>query len=178
MRAVAPSLCAGLHLPLVSTLCCKGCLRDERSGGGDFVYGHEAIELTTDAEILTAREVMRQWRSGIAEEDYVATVRRMMDAGYRQVALVEAGKVRAVAGFRIFEMLYAARILYVDDLSTDERLRSRGHGRALLDWLKSEARSNACAELHLDSGVQRASAHKFYFRENLTVNCFHFRCGL
>jgi GNAT superfamily N-acetyltransferase len=136
------------------------------------------IELATDAEILTGREVMRQLRPGIAEEDYLATVRRMMDAGYRQVALVEDGEVRAMAGFRIFEMLYAGRILYVDDLSTDERVRSRGCGRALLDWLKSHARSNGCAELHLDSGVQRASAHRFYFREGLTVNCFHFRTGL
>jgi len=135
-------------------------------------------ELTTDAEILTARDVMRQLRSGIAEDDYLATVRRMMDAGYRQVALEEDGDVRAAAGFRIFEMLYAGRILYVDDLVTDERTRSRGNGRALLDWLKSEARAKDCLELHLDSGVQRASAHRFYFRENLTVNCFHFRCGL
>jgi GNAT superfamily N-acetyltransferase len=136
------------------------------------------LELTTDAEILTGREVMRQLRPGIAEEDYLATVRRMMDAGYRQVALVEDGAVLAMAGFRIFEMLYAGRILYVDDLSTDERVRSRGCGRALLDWLKSEARAKGCAELHLDSGVQRASAHRFYFREGLTVNCFHFKTGL
>ena len=138
----------------------------------------EFIELTTDAEILTAREVMRQLRSGISEDDYVATVRRMMDGGYRQVALVEDGEVRAVAGFRIFEMFYVGRLLYVDDLNTDERVRSRGHGRALLGWLKAEARANDCAELHLDSGVQRASAHRFYFREGLTVNCFHFRCSL
>jgi GNAT superfamily N-acetyltransferase len=136
------------------------------------------IELTSDAEILTARDVMRQLRPGIPEEDYLATVRRMMDAGYRQVALVEDGEVRAVAGFRIFEMLYAGRILYVDDLSTDERERSRGRGRALLDWLKSEARAKGCAQLHLDSGVQRASAHRFYFREGLEVNCFHFKTGL
>jgi GNAT superfamily N-acetyltransferase len=138
----------------------------------------QIIELATDAEILSAREVMRQLRSGTAEDDYLATVRRMMDGGYRQVALMEAGVVRAVAGFRIFEMFYVGRLLYVDDLNTDERVRSRGHGRALLDWLKSEARANGCAELHLDSGVQRASAHRFYFREGLSVNCFHFRCSL
>ena len=136
------------------------------------------IELKTDAEILSAREVMRQLRSGIAEADYVATVRRMMDAGYRQAALVEEGEVRAMAGFRIFEMLYVGRLMYVDDLNTDERVRSRGHGRAMLEWLKTEARAKDCAELHLDSGVQRASAHRFYFRENLTVNCFHFRTAL
>lgn len=135
-------------------------------------------EATTDDQILAARDVMRQLRPGIAADDYLATVRRMMGEGYRQAALVEGGEVRAVAGFRIFEMLYAGRILYVDDLSTDERVRSRGHGRALMDWLKAEARAKGCAQLHLDSGVQRESAHRFYFREGLAANCFHFRIEL
>ncbi|NUS60919.1 MAG: GNAT family N-acetyltransferase [Lysobacter sp.] len=133
------------------------------------------VELETDDEILSARDVMRQLRPSIAEGDYLATVRRMMAAGYRQAALLEDGEVRAVAGFRIFEMLYAGPILYVDDLNTDERVRSRGHGHALLDWLKAQARAHGCLQLHLDSGVQRESAHRFYFREGLTVNCFHFR---
>ena len=136
------------------------------------------IEATTDDEILAGRDVMRQLRPAIAPEDYLPTVRRMMDAGYRQAALVEDGQVRAVAGFRVFEMLYAGRILYVDDLSTDERVRSRGHGRALMDWLKAEARASGCLQLHLDSGVQRESAHRFYFREGLAANCFHFRIEL
>lgn len=134
------------------------------------------IEISNDTEILAGRDVMLQLRSGVAPENYLATVRGMMETGYRQAALLEEGEVRAVAGFRIFEMLYAGGpILYVDDLSTDDRVRSRGHGRALLDWLKAHAREKGCVEIHLDSGVQRASAHRFYFREGLTVNCFHFR---
>jgi len=76
------------------------------------------------------------------------------------------------------EMLYCSRILYVDDLSTDERERSRGYGRALIEWLKEEARENGCRELQLDSGVQRERAHRFYFREGLTINCYHFRIAI
>lgn len=136
-------------------------------------------ELRSDEEILAARDVMRQLRPDIAAGDYLATVRRMMDGGYRQAAVFEDGEVRAVGGFRIFEMLYTGGpLMYVDDLSTDERQRSRGHGRALLDWLKDEARARGCVQLHLDSGVQRALAHRFYFREGLTVSSFHFRTDL
>ncbi len=137
------------------------------------------VEINTDSEILAARDVMRQLRPGVPSDDYLATVRRMMVAGYRQVVLIEEGSVRAVAGFRIFEMLYAGgQILYVDDLNTDERVRSSGYGHALLDWLKAEAREKGCVQLHLDSGVQREGAHRFYFREKLSVNCFHFRVVL
>ncbi|WP_456954715.1 GNAT family N-acetyltransferase [Lysobacter sp. HA35] len=133
------------------------------------------MELKSDSEILSARDVMRQLRTAIAHEDYLSTVRRMMDGGYRQAALFDGDQVRAVVGFRVFEMLYTGRLLYVDDLSTDERVRSKGFGHALLDWVKAEARATGCKELHLDSGVQRAAAHRFYFREAMTVNCFHFR---
>lgn len=137
------------------------------------------IELRSDEEILSARDVTRQLRTGVAAGDYLATVRRMMEGGYHQAALFEDGEPRAVAGFRIFEMLYTGGpLMYVDDLSTDARLRSRGHGRALLSWLKGEAKRRGCVQLHLDSGVQRAQAHRFYFREGLTVNCFHFWTNL
>lgn len=132
--------------------------------------------METDAEILATHEVMRQLRPDVAAERYVATVRRMMASdGYRLVARLVEGNVRAVAGYRIMEMLHCGRILYVDDLITDERTRSQGHGKRLLDWLKDEARARGCAELHLDSGLHREHAHRFYFREGLTVRSFHFR---
>ncbi|GAB3505329.1 GNAT family N-acetyltransferase [Pseudoxanthomonas daejeonensis] len=137
-------------------------------------------EARTDEDILATRAVMLQLRTALAPGDYLPTVRSMMREGYRLAALRDdAGEVVAVAGFRSFRMLYAGgHILYVDDLSTDGRRRSKGHGRALLDWLKAEARRLGCTQLHLDSGVQREQAHRFYFREGMGVNCLHFRIEL
>jgi len=137
-------------------------------------------EARTDEEILATANVMLQLRSSVAPDVYLSTVREMMRDGYRLVALRDdSGDVAAVAGFRSFAMLYTGgRILYVDDLSTDANRRSKGHGHALLDWLKDEARALGCTELHLDSGVQREQAHRFYFREGMGVNCLHFRIRL
>ncbi len=135
--------------------------------------------LTTDEEILAARRVMRQLRPQIAEAAYLATVRRMMQTeGYLQAAVFEGDIVVAVAGYRFMEMLYAGKTLYVDDLNTDETRRSRGHGKMLMDWLKREAKQRGCVQLQLDSGVQREQTHRFYFREGLTINCYHFRIDL
>ncbi|HEU4602192.1 MAG TPA: GNAT family N-acetyltransferase [Steroidobacteraceae bacterium] len=134
------------------------------------------FRIESDADIAAASEVMRQLRSHIKADQYLSVVRRMMNSdGYRQVAVREDGVVRAVAGYRFMEMLYCGKILYVDDLVTDERTRSRGHGKLLIEWLENEARANGCDELHLDSGVQRENAHRFYFREGLTINAYHFR---
>lgn len=136
-------------------------------------------EATTDADIIATRDVMRELRPNIPAESYLATVRRMMQSdGYRVVALRERDAVRAVAGYRVMEMLYCGRILYVDDLNTGEASRSRGFGRALMHWLRNKARESDCQQLHLDSGVQRAAAHRFYFRERLAINAYHFRLVL
>jgi GNAT superfamily N-acetyltransferase len=136
-------------------------------------------EATTDEQILATRDVMLQLRPHLAPEDYLPIVRRMMESdGYKLAAVQADGVVRAVAGYRYMEMLYCGKILYVDDLNTDENTRSQGHGKALLDWLKAEARQHGCQQLHLDSGTHRESAHRFYFRERLTISAYHFRVAL
>jgi GNAT superfamily N-acetyltransferase len=131
--------------------------------------------IESDEQILATSDVMRQLRPHIKAKDYLPIVRRMMASdGYRLAGVRDGGVVRAVAGYRFMEMLYCGRILYVDDLITDEQGRSHGFGKRLLEWLKEEARSRSCDELHLDSGVQRGQAHRFYFREGMTINAFHF----
>jgi GNAT superfamily N-acetyltransferase len=136
-------------------------------------------KLTTDDEIVAARRVMRQLRPQIPEAAYLETVRRMMQTdGYLQAAVFEGDAVLAVAGYRFMEMLYAGKTLYVDDLNTDETRRSHGYGKLLMDWLKREAKERGCVQLQLDSGVQREQTHRFYFREGLSINCYHFRIDL
>ncbi len=129
-------------------------------------------------EALRAYPVMRQLRPHLSPEQYAAAMRRMMAAGYRLAVVEAGGEVRAAAGYRIDEMLHRGLAMYVDDLVTDERRRSEGYGKLLLDWLKQTARAAGCRELHLDSGVQREGAHRFYFREGLGISAYHFRITL
>jgi GNAT superfamily N-acetyltransferase len=96
--------------------------------------------------------VMRQLRPHLDEQQYLA----------------------AVAGFRTMEMLYCGRILSIDDLVTDEAMRSKGLGAALLEWLWREAQALGCGQIHLDSGLQRLDAHRFYERESFKKLGFHF----
>lgn len=53
-----------------------------------------------------------------------------------------------------------------------------GYGSALFDWLTNEARSAGCAQLHLDSGVQRFGAHRFYLHKGLDITSHHFAVQL
>ncbi|HEU0300776.1 MAG TPA: GNAT family N-acetyltransferase [Longimicrobium sp.] len=133
----------------------------------------------TDEQIAATFDVMRQLRPHLSRGEYVPLVRGMMESdGFLLAALADEGEVRAVAGYRIMTMLYCGRLLYLDDLVTDEHTRSRGYGRQLLDWLKDEGRRQGCSELQLISRVTREGAHRFYFREGFGIECFQFRSRL
>jgi len=119
--------------------------------------------------------VMRQLRPHLDLDQYLAAVARMrVTDGFRLLAATVDGKLGAVAGFRTMEMLYCGRILSIDDLITDEAMRSKGLGTALLDWLTREAQTLGCAQIHLDSALHRLDAHRFYERESFKKLGYHF----
>lgn len=127
-----------------------------------------------DLAIKACYGVMQTLRPHLAPDEFLARVKRQQQSGYRLAMLEEGGEVLAVAGFRLGENLAWGRFLYVDDLVTRPDARSRGFGSALLAWLRQEAVAEGCAQLHLDSGMQRKDAHRFYLREGLEATSLHF----
>ena len=131
--------------------------------------------MSTDAEIRATYPVMKQLRSQLSEDEYLAAVRRQASANYRIAALLDDnGVARCVAGYRLTECLCWGKFLYVDDLVTDENARSENYGHQMMEWLVNEAKENQCKRIHLDSGVQRHSAHRFYLRERMDIIAYHF----
>ena len=122
--------------------------------------------------------VMVQLRPHLTTDDFVTQSLRQMQDGYRLARAEVAGKVVALAGYRIMENLAWGRFLYVDDLVTAEGARSHGVGAAIFDFLVRTAREAGCAELHLDSGVQRFGAHRFYFAQRMAITSYHFAMKL
>jgi GNAT superfamily N-acetyltransferase len=123
--------------------------------------------------LARAEPVHRQLRPQLPP-DYVAKMARVFEGGGRMIVAASDDAVCGVAVWRAMENTFAGRYLYVDDLVTDAALRSRGVGKALLVRCQVIAAQLDCHELVLDSGVQRAEAHRFYFREGLVINAFNF----
>ncbi len=132
----------------------------------------------TDADIQNCFPVMVQLRPHLVEEEFVARVRKQEKDGYRLVLFEEDGKVQAVSGFRTGESLSRGAFLYIDDLVTDESGRSQGFGQQLFDWIGDFAKANGCVQLHLDSGVQRFGAHRFYLKNRMDITSHHFSLTL
>jgi GNAT superfamily N-acetyltransferase len=132
----------------------------------------------TETEVRACWRVMAQLRTALDEAGFVAAAARQRAEGYRLAFIREADAVRAVAGFRIAHNLAWGRFLYIDDLVTDAAFRSRGFGDPLFDWCVSFARQERCGAVHLDSGVQRFDAHRFYLRKRMWISSHHFRLEL
>lgn len=130
------------------------------------------------SELEKAGAVLLELRPPFDQEALLARIDEQRREGY-QVAYVEsAGEVLCVAGFVVGLKLAWGRHIYVDDLVTAGHQRSKGAGAAMIDWLKSHARTLGCTQLHLDSGVQRFAAHRFYLREGFVISSHHFSLEL
>ncbi|MEW6737427.1 MAG: GNAT family N-acetyltransferase [Acidobacteriota bacterium] len=132
----------------------------------------------SDLDIRRCFLVMTQLRTRITIDDFLAKVRRQEQDGYRLAYVENGGQIKAVAGFRVCEMLSRGRFLYVDDLVTEETERSKGYGDILFDCLIDYAKSQGCGRIDLDSGVQRSSAHRFYFKKRMQISSYHFTLEL
>ena len=128
----------------------------------------------SDADLERICDVLLELRNTFNRETLIAQIKKQRAAGY-QLAYVESdGEVLCVAGFVVSVKLAWGKHIYVDDLVTAERHRSTGAGARMISWLREYARQLGCNQLHLDSGVQRFAAHRFYLRERFNISSHHF----
>jgi GNAT superfamily N-acetyltransferase len=135
----------------------------------------EIVELAPgDQRLGNVFGVMRELRPHLDEDEFNRLYVTSHPEGYRVVAIFDGEDCRACAGYRLMTNLVSGYHMYVDDLVTAERWRSRGYGRLLNKYLLELARGERCTSVQLDSNTRRADAHRFYFRERYTISAFHF----
>lgn len=137
---------------------------------------HDIRLATTDDEIASTYNVMRQLRNHLAPHSYVDRVKILQkETGYLLAFVTEEETVRAVAGFRITASLAWGGYVSVDDLVSDRATRSSGYGSLLLEWVADYGEERGCVQLHLDSAVQRREADRFYLRRQADITCYQFQ---
>jgi GNAT superfamily N-acetyltransferase len=129
---------------------------------------------TSDNQIAQCFEVLNQLRPHLQRSEFLAQVKRQQQSGYQLAFLQQDNQVVAVAGFNIGECLAWSKFMYVHDLVVAETMRSQGFGQQLSAWLIELAKFQGCQQLHLDSGVQRHDAHRFYLQQRMNITSHHF----
>jgi len=128
----------------------------------------------TEPELLAAAETVHRQLRPHLPADYVRRMKEVFASGAEMAVATVGGKVAGITVFRVLEKTHSGRELYCDDLVTEERQRSTGVGHALIGYMEEVVKARGCDALTLDSGTHREQAHKFYFREGMTVTAFHF----
>lgn len=134
----------------------------------------EVYLLASNDELEKVAKILLQLRPQYDFKDLQAQIERQQETGYQIAYVKKEEEILCVAGFVVGEKLAWGKSIYIDDLVTNEVFRSTGAGSLLINWLKKYAKEMGCQQLHLDSGVQRFSAHRFYLRERFDIVSHHF----
>ena len=130
--------------------------------------------LQSNSELGKVAEVLLQLRPQYDLQGLKVQIEKQQEAGYQIAYVKQSEEILCVAGFVVGEKLAWGKYIYIDDLVTNEASRSTGAGSFIINWFKHYAKEIGCQQLHLDSGVQRFSAHRFYLRERFNIGSHHF----
>ncbi|QST01727.1 GNAT family N-acetyltransferase [Pontibacillus sp. ALD_SL1] len=123
----------------------------------------EVKKVETEEDIKAIYSLMYQLRSHLNQEDYVELVIEAMAFDrYQLIALMEQEKPVAAIGYKRMTTLYYGRFIWVCDLVTDQKERSKGFGNQLLTYVEKEAATLGFHTVALSSGIKRHLAHRFY----------------
>ncbi|MFY4774166.1 GNAT family N-acetyltransferase [Metabacillus sp. RGM 3146] len=120
-------------------------------------------DLKGEREWLEAFQVMKQLRLHLDEEEFLALVKLAEEKEEYQISVLEADhEIVCVIGYMPMITLYYGRYLWVCDLVTDSKHRSKGYGEKLLNCIEERARKKGFDGIALSSAFQRIEAHRFY----------------
>ncbi|RFU64564.1 GNAT family N-acetyltransferase [Peribacillus saganii] len=106
---------------------------------------------------------MKQLRTHLDERTYLNLVKEAQEMeGYKMFGLAVQGRIVAVTGFMPMITLYNGRFIWVCDLVTDQKERSKKYGEKLLTYVHEWADNHGFKTVSLSSGLQRVDAHRFY----------------
>jgi len=132
--------------------------------------------LDTPDDWTRAFDVMKELRPHLTDAHaFAVQMRRQREESYRLLAACdEDGAILGLAGYRTQTNTLYGRFVYLDDLVVTARLQRSGIGALLLGKVREIALHSGCAHFVLDTGLQRALAQRFYFRNGLLAKGMHF----
>ncbi|WP_457743561.1 GNAT family N-acetyltransferase [Sulfurimonas sp.] len=125
-------------------------------------------------ELESAWAVVGQLRTQLTYNEFEDLIYDMRDSNYTMFGIFERGELFTYAGVVISTNLYHKRHLFIHELVTDEKHRSKGYGKMMLDYLCDYAKVGACQNIVLSSGTGRVEAHSFYKSNEFEKKSFVF----
>nr|WP_179115748.1 GNAT family N-acetyltransferase [Bacillus sonorensis] len=120
-------------------------------------------EIQSETERKEVYPVMKQLRPHLDESAFLELVETLQKTeNYKLLALYSNDVPVSLAGFSKRVTLNQGAHVWVEDLVTCEKHRSKGYGKQLLSAVEEWAKQQGCRSVALSSGTQRRDAHRFY----------------
>lgn len=108
-------------------------------------------------------------------EELKSMLREMFGLGhYTCFGVVKEGKIVGISSAWTTIRFYSGKQLEVDNVIIDPSLQSQGIGKQFFEWIEQWAKSQGYKTIELNTYVQNAPSHKFYFNLGYSILGFHF----
>ena len=92
-----------------------------------------------------------------------AQLKRLLENDQHLILVAEEdGQVIGYAHAASYDCLYFPSLLNLLALAVTQDFQGQGHGRALMQALREEAKAAGYTGIRINSGISRSSAHEFY----------------
>ena len=98
----------------------------------------------------------------------------MLPLGYRCIVAFDGKKPAGACGIWTLNRFWCGRFMEVDNVIVNDKARSKGIGKAMMDWVEKEAKKQKCKVLIADSYSHNTASHRFYLRERYIIKGFCF----
>ena len=130
--------------------------------------------VNSEAELPDIAKVLLQLRPQYTLDSIIEQIKKQQESGYQLAYATSDNNILCVAGFVVGEKIAWGKHIYIDDLITNENHRSTGVGSFIIKWFKNHCKELGCKQLHLDSGIQKFPAHRFYLTNRFNIASHHF----
>ncbi len=131
---------------------------------------YKFIKARDKSDLVRFYPVMKELRSELTYADYLGLYAQAHTADGYEITGLEIGQdIVALMGYRVLVDFVRGRHLYIDDLVSSSKERSKGYGAALLKHAEDLAKELDCKVLRLSAGIENEKGQKFYEREGWSL---------
>jgi len=131
------------------------------------------VEIQSKDDLEKCFPLMKELRPHLSIEEFLSIYHDAHQADQYEIAALEKdGQLLALMGYRVMTDFVRGRHLYIDDLVSTEKIRSKGLGAQLLLHAEQIAQHKNCKILRLCTGIENERGVKFYEKNGWTKRAF------
>ena len=101
-------------------------------------------------------------------------VLEMADQNYKCLGIYDQSKLIGICGLWYMTRHYCGKSIEPDHVIIQDKYKNQGLGNQLFEWLFDYARREGIEASELNSYVENARSHKFYYNLGYEIKGFHF----